>query len=238
MLIIPAIDIKNGKCVRLMQGKEDKETVYYNDPLECAEHWHSLGAKRLHLVDLDGAFSGKRTNFQIISKLIKNYPLLEIQVGGGIRDEKSAQAYLEQAATSYIIIGTLALQKPLVVKRLIKYYPGRIYISLDIKKGNIYYEGWKKQTNTSVDNLLNDFALLPLAGFIVTDIKNDGMLSGVDVKSFVNVAKLTSLPIIAAGGIADLQDIRLLKSSGKISAVICGKSLYENTLDLRRALDI
>ena len=238
MLIIPAIDIKNGKCVRLTQGKADKETVYYENPLECAKHWQSLGAERLHLVDLDGAFQGNSVNFEVISNIISGYPSMQIQVGGGIRDVEAADRYLTQAGADYIIIGTIALENPQLVMDMTALFPGKVYISLDIMQGKIYSRGWQKETSVTLADIFKNFINVPLAGFIVTDIKNDGMLTGVDVSAFTHVAQLTSLPVIAAGGITDLQDIKLLKNSGKISGAICGKSLYEKTLDLRQALSI
>ncbi len=236
MIIIPAVDIKNGKCVRLSQGKADQETVYYDNPSECAAMWHEQGAKNLHVIDLDGAFDGKDVNLSVIKDLVASMPEMEIQVGGGIRNPEIASRYLDEIKVSKVIIGTLAIKQPQLVCQLAATYPNRIYISYDMKDGKIRSEGWLKEASVSIQDSLESFSQAPLAGLIVTDIKNDGMLRGVDAAAFTNLAEMTSLPVIAAGGITNLQDIQALKDTGKIAGVICGKSIYEKTLDLRQAI--
>lgn len=238
MIVIPAIDIKNGKCVRLSQGQITKETIYYDNPVECAKLWQSQGATRLHLVDLDGAFSGETTNFAIIKQIKNECPQLEIQVGGGIRTEQDAFRYLVQVNINYIIIGTFALSQPKVVAKLADEYPQRVYLACDIKDGKIHNNGWQKAEVVSLEDTLKQFSSSPLAGLIVTDIKNDGMLGGVDADAFTSVAAQSSLPVIAAGGITNIDDIRNLKSTQQIFGVVCGKSIYEQMLDLRQAINL
>lgn len=236
MVIIPAVDIKQGKCVRLSQGKADQQTIYYDNPSECARMWQEQGAKHLHVIDLDGAFDGKDVNLSVVKNIVANMPELEVQVGGGIRNPQIAVKYLDEIKVSKVIIGTMALKQPQLVCELAVAYPDRIYISYDMKDGKIRSEGWVEEASTSIQDSLENFSQVPLGGLIVTDIKNDGMLRGVDATAFTTIAGLTSLPVIAAGGITDLQDIQALKDTGKIAGVICGKSIYEKTLDLRQAI--
>ena len=238
MLIIPAVDIKGGKCVRLSQGKAEQQTIYYDNPAECASLWKEQGAERLHVIDLDGAFDGKDVNLPVIKDLVVSTPGMEVQVGGGIRNPQIAAKYLDEIKVSYVIIGTLALKQPQVVCELAAAYPNRVYISYDIKDGIIRSEGWLQESGLSIKESLEDYQQAPLAGLIVTDIKNDGMLRGVDVDAFTSIAKMTPLPVIAAGGITNLQDIQALKDAGNIAGVICGKSIYEKTLNLSEAIEL
>ena len=238
MLIIPAIDIRKGKCVRLRQGKADEETTYHDDPVQCAALWQEQGARRLHLVDLDGAFQEQNMNYDIICRIRKKFPGMEIQLGGGIRNRDDARRYLTEVKVDYIIIGTLAAKEPEIVKGLAKEYPQRIYLACDIKEGKIMNQGWDKEQDIGIKETLDSFIDVPLAGMVVTDIKNDGMLSGLDTRVFTQVAEMTSQDIIAAGGVTNLDDIRMLKNSGKVFGVVCGKSIYEGTLDFKEALQL
>lgn len=238
MLIIPAIDLKEGKCVRLKQGKMDQARVYYEDPLECAEHWRSLGATRLHLVDLDGAMTGETINLAIISKLRKHYPELELQVGGGIRSLKSAHYYLDEIGIDFIILGTYAINHPSAASEIIEKYPNTVFLGLDIAADKIHTSGWIESSPLSCQEVIARFADSPLAGIILTDISKDGMLSGIDSATIADFSQLTSFPLIVAGGVRDTADIHQLKKLGLVTGVICGKSLYEKSLDFTAALAI
>ena len=250
MLLIPAIDIKGGKCVRLKQGDAKQETIYYENPLDCARMWQEAGASRLHLVDLDGAFQGKSVSREIIGQIRAEFPELELQAGGGIRRREDVECYLDELQVNYVIIGTLAVQEPGLIQQLAQQFPQRIYLACDIRDGKINTHGWARSETAADDggadagiygvaDYLNQYADSPLAGVVATDIKNDGMLQGVDLEVFEQVADVASsvkLAVIAAGGITDLDDIKKLHASGKIFGAVCGKSIYEGSLDLKEAL--
>ncbi len=236
MLVIPAIDIKNGRCVRLEQGRMDKDTVYSEDPRAMAERWVEAGAKRLHLVDLDGAVKGRPVNAGVIHDICEAFPEVPVQVGGGIRDEETMQDYLD-AGVSYVIIGTKAVTTPHFVEDACLEFPGHIIVGLDAKDGKVAIDGWSKLSHHDVIDLARRFEVHGVAAIIYTDISRDGMLNGVNIEATVKLAQAVTIPIIASGGITDLEDIRALREVQEegIMGVITGRALYEGTLDFAEA---
>ncbi len=236
MLIIPAIDLKNGKCVRLRQGRMDDETVFSDDPVATAGRWVEAGARRLHLVDLNGAFEGKPMNATVIKEITAAYPDLPVQVGGGIRDEETIETYLE-AGVKYVIIGTKAVNAPHFVGDVCAEFLGHIIVGLDAKDGKVAIDGWSKLSGHDVIDLAQRFQDDGVEAIIYTDIGRDGMMTGVNVESTVKLAQAISIPVIASGGITNLDDIRRLcevEDEGVIGA-ITGRAIYEGTLDFAEA---
>jgi len=236
MLIIPAIDIKNGKCVRLVQGQMDKETVYADDPVEMANKWVAAGAKRLHLVDLDGAVHGKPANADVINAIAKAHPDVPIQVGGGIRDEDTIQSYLD-VGVSFVIIGTRAVTTPHFVSDVCLEFPGHIIVGLDAKDGKLATDGWSKLSHHDVADMAHRFEDDGVAAIIFTDIGRDGMMNSVNVEATVALCQNITIPVIASGGITNLDDIRALCEAGEegITGAITGRAIYEGALDLAEA---
>lgn len=236
MLIIPAIDLKDGKCVRLRQGIMEDSTVYGDDPVEAAAKWVEAGAKRLHLVDLNGAFAGKPVNGEVIKRICDAFPDVPVQVGGGIRDEDTIQAYLN-TGVQYVIIGTKAVNAPHFVEDICLEFPGHIIVGLDAKEGKVAIDGWSKLSNHDVIDMAQRFEHIGVDSIIYTDISRDGMMSGVNVDATVKLAQSIRIPVIASGGITNLDDIKALKAvedEGIIGA-ITGRAIYEGTLDFAEA---
>jgi phosphoribosylformimino-5-aminoimidazole carboxamide ribotide isomerase len=232
MLLIPAIDLKDGKCVRLRQGRMEDETVFADDPVAMAARWVEAGARRLHLVDLNGAFAGQPVNGDAVRAIAAAYPDLPIQVGGGIRDERTIAAYLD-AGVSWCIIGTQAVKEPELVGRACRAFPGNIIVGLDAKDGQVAINGWAVVTDHRVEDLARRFEGDGVDAIVYTDIGRDGMLTGPNVEATRRLADAVAVPIIASGGITDLDDIRALVAvadSGIIGA-ITGRAIYEGTLD-------
>lgn len=236
MIIIPAIDIKDGRCVRLRQGRMDDETIFAEDPVEMADKWVQAGAQRLHLVDLDGATEGAPRNFSIVEKIAAKYPDLPIQVGGGIRDEDTVDQYLE-CGVQYVIIGTRAVTAPHFVNDLCLEFPGHIIIGLDAKNGKVAIDGWSKLSHHDVIDLAQHFEADGVAAIVFTDVSRDGMMQGVNVESTVELAASIHIPVIASGGVTDLNDIKRLCATDEegIVGVVVGRALYEGTIDLAEA---
>ena len=236
MLIIPAIDLKDGQCVRLRQGVMEDTTVFSDDPLEMATKWVGEGARRLHLVDLNGAFEGKPVNAECVNEITKTFPNLPVQIGGGIRDIKIANTYIE-AGVSYLIIGTMAVTHPEFISELCREFPGRIIVGLDANNGLVATDGWAKQTDINVVELSKKYEQDGVSSIVYTDIARDGMMQGVNVKATANLAKETTIPIIASGGITNLDDIAaLLKNAHHgIIGAITGRAIYEGMLDFNDA---
>ncbi|CAD6871791.1 1-(5-phosphoribosyl)-5-[(5-phosphoribosylamino)methylideneamino]imidazole-4-carboxamide isomerase [Methylomonas fluvii] len=232
MLLIPAIDLKEGKCVRLRQGRMEDDTVFSDDPVAVAGRWVEAGAKRLHLVDLDGAFAGKPKNAQVINAIVQAYPDVPVQIGGGIRDEDTIQAYLE-AGVQYVIIGTKAVSEPHFVRDVSIEFPGHIIIGLDARDGKVAIDGWSKLSRHDVIDLAQKFESNGVAAIIYTDISRDGMMQGVNVEATAKLARSVHIPIIASGGITNLDDIRALGAVAHegIMGAITGRAIYEGTLD-------
>ena len=240
MQIIPAIDFKDGKVVNLKQGQLAQTTTYSDDPVAMAAHWVSLGAERLHLVDLDGAFEGKPVNQTAIQTIASNHPDVTIQLGGGIRTPEVIETYLN-AGLDYVIIGTRAVEEPEFVGEMCKRFPGHIIVGLDGLHGMAAKNGWQEVTDISVKSLAMLFQGDGIESIIYTDIGKDGMMGGVNLDATKDLANSISVPVIASGGVTDMQDIAALlrtgrKVDGGIKGVIIGRALYEGTLDLAAAI--
>jgi phosphoribosylformimino-5-aminoimidazole carboxamide ribotide isomerase len=236
MLLIPAIDLKDGRCVRLRQGRMEDETVFGEDPVEVARRWVDAGARRLHMVDLNGAFAGKPVNAAAVKAVAETFPDLPIQVGGGIRDEETVQVYLD-AGVQFVIIGTKAVSAPHFVNDLCLEFPGHIIVGLDARGGKVAIDGWSKLSHHSVIDMAQRFEQDGVEAIVFTDIGRDGMMSGVNVDSTVELARAITIPVIASGGITSMDDIRALcevADEGIIGA-ITGRAIYEGTLDLAEA---
>jgi phosphoribosylformimino-5-aminoimidazole carboxamide ribotide isomerase len=236
MLVIPAIDLKDGKCVRLRQGRMEDETVFGDDPVAVAQRWVDAGARRLHMVDLNGAFAGKPVNAGVIKAIAEAFPDLPIQVGGGIRDEDTVAAYLE-AGVRYAIIGTKAVSTPHFINDLCLEFPGHILVGLDAREGRIAIDGWSKLSHHSAIDMARRFEQDGVEAIVFTDIGRDGMMNGVNVDSTVRLAQSITIPVIASGGITNMDDIRALcaVSDEGIMGAITGRALYEGALDLAAA---
>ncbi|WP_428604097.1 1-(5-phosphoribosyl)-5-[(5-phosphoribosylamino)methylideneamino]imidazole-4-carboxamide isomerase [Sedimenticola sp.] len=232
MLLIPAIDLKDGRCVRLRQGRMEDETIFSDDPVEVAGRWVEAGARRLHLVDLNGAFAGEPVNGGVIQAIAKAYPDLPIQVGGGIRDERTIQAYLD-AGVDFVIIGTQAVKDPAFVGRACSAFPGHVIVGLDAKDGMVAIDGWATVTDQEVTELSRRFEQDGVSAIVYTDIGRDGMLTGPNVAATAALANAVNIPIVASGGITDIGDIEALckADTGNIMGAITGRAIYEGTLD-------
>ncbi len=237
MLIIPAIDLKDGHCVRLKQGLMEEATVFSEDPAEMARHWLAQGARRLHLVDLNGAFAGKPVNEGAIKAIVdavgEDVP---VQLGGGIRDLDTIARYLDDGIR-YIIIGTAAVKTPGFLHDACNAFPGHIIVGLDAKEGKVAVDGWSKMTHHDVIDLAKKFQDYGVEAVIYTDIGRDGMLSGVNIEATVKLAQALTIPVIASGGITNLDDVRYLCAAEKegIMGAITGRAIYEGTLDFAAA---
>ncbi len=232
MLLIPAIDIKEGKCVRLRQGRMDDSTVFSDSPVDMADKWVELGARRIHLVDLDGAFAGKPANADVINEIVERHPNVPVQIGGGIRDEKTIQAYLD-AGVQYVIIGTRAVNEPEFIKDIAKEFAGHIIVGLDAKDGKVAVDGWAKLSKHNIIDLAQHFEEDGVNAIIYTDISKDGMMEGVNLEATQKLAESIRIPVIASGGVTnvdDLRDLTTIESSG-VEGVITGRAIYEGTLD-------
>ena len=236
MIIIPAIDLKDGKCVRLRQGSMDEVTVFSEDPIDMADQWVEAGAQRLHIVDLDGATSGSPKNREIIHTIAENHPDLPIQIGGGIRDEDTVQAYLD-VGVQYVIIGTKAVSAPHFVNDLCLEFPGHIIVGLDAKDGKVAIDGWSKLSHHDVIDMAQHFEADGVAAIVFTDISRDGMMEGLNVESTAELSAAIHIPVIASGGVTDENDIKRLCECDEegIIGVIVGRALYEGTIDLQHA---
>ncbi|MDJ0861422.1 MAG: 1-(5-phosphoribosyl)-5-[(5-phosphoribosylamino)methylideneamino]imidazole-4-carboxamide isomerase [Gammaproteobacteria bacterium] len=232
MLLIPAIDLKGGKCVRLRQGRPDDETVFSDDPVGVAARWVGEGARRLHIVDLDGAFAGKPKNADVIRAIAEAHPDVPIQVGGGIRDEDTIQAYLD-AGVEYVIIGTKAVTAPHFVADACTEFPRHIIVGLDARDGRLALDGWSKLSNHDAIDLALQFEQDGVEAVVYTDISRDGMMSGVNVAATVKLAQAVNVPVVAAGGITTMEDVQALCDVAEegIMGAITGRAIYEGTLD-------
>ncbi len=237
MLLIPAIDIKDGRCVRLEQGRMLDATVYSDDPVSQADRWVDCGARRVHIVDLNGAFEGKPVNARVIGKIAEKHSEIEIQVGGGIRTVATATSYLE-AGVKFIILGTRAVNDPSFVSELDSQFPGQVIAGLDVREGRAAVEGWADSGGSDVVELAQELERNGASAIVYTDIERDGMLTGVNVEATAVLASKLSIPVIASGGIRDIRDIESLLevSDHGIMGAIAGKSLYEGTLDYSEAM--
>ena len=237
MLLIPAIDLKDGQCVRLKQGDMDQTTVFGEDPAAVARMWVDKGARRVHLVDLNGAFAGKPKNEAAIRKILKEVGSeVDVQLGGGIRDLDTIERYLD-AGLRYVIIGTAAVKNPGFLQDACTAFGGHIIVGLDAKDGKVATDGWSKLTGHEVVDLAKKFEDWGVESIIYTDIGRDGMLSGINIEATVKLAQALSIPVIASGGLSNLEDIRQLcevEDEG-VEGVICGRSIYSGDLDFEAA---
>ena len=238
MIIIPAIDLKDGRCVRLQQGDMSAETIYSEDPAAMAKHWVAQGAKRLHLVDLNGARAGTPKNEALIRKIVTAVgPNIPVQLGGGIRDMDTIERYLDHGV-GYIIIGTAAVKNPGLLHDAASAFAGHIIVGLDAKDGKVAVEGWSKMTGHDVIDLAKKFQDMGVEAIIYTDIGRDGMLSGVNLEATRKLAQSISIPVFASGGISSLDDVRdvcNLEPDG-VTGVITGRAIYQGTLDFKQAV--
>ena len=245
MLLIPAIDLKDGHCVRLKQGDMDLATVFSEDPAEMALHWLKKGARRLHLVDLNGAFAGKPVNEAAVKSIIKvvqefavdnGIDEIPVQLGGGIRDLDTIERYLDDGIT-YIIVGTAAVKNPGFLHDACGAFPGHIIVGLDAKDGKVATDGWSKMSGHEVIDLAQKFEAYGVESIIYTDIGRDGMMGGINIDATVKLAQSVKIPIIASGGLHNMADVEALcavQDEG-IEGVICGRSIYEGTINLEQA---
>jgi phosphoribosylformimino-5-aminoimidazole carboxamide ribotide isomerase len=236
MLIIPAIDLKDGECVRLRQGIMEGATVFSGDIVAMAKRWVDQGARRLHMVDLNGAFAGRPVNHDAVLQVCQAYPNLPVQIGGGIRDLKTIESYLD-AGVSYCIIGTQAVHEPSFVAKACQAFPGKIMVGLDAKEGMVAINGWAELTKHHVAELAKQFESDGVEAIIYTDIGRDGMMQGVNVEATQELAKALNIPIIASGGITNLDDINKLATIEQdgVSGAITGRAIYEGSLDFNKA---
>ena len=236
MLIIPAIDLKDGECVRLRQGRMDDSTVFSGKPVDMAARWVDAGARRLHLVDLNGAFAGEPVNGEVVTEIAKAYPDLPIQIGGGIRSGETIEAYLK-AGVEYVIIGTKAVKEPDFVTEMCQQFPGHIIVGIDAKKGLVATDGWAEVTEVKAADLAKRFESDGVSAIVYTDIDRDGMMQGVNVEATVAIAQASSIPVIASGGVTNMDDIVALNKVADqgILGAITGRAIYEGTLDVAEA---
>ncbi|MBF0804553.1 MULTISPECIES: 1-(5-phosphoribosyl)-5-[(5-phosphoribosylamino)methylideneamino]imidazole-4-carboxamide isomerase [unclassified Neisseria] len=237
MLLIPAIDLKEGRCVRLKQGLMDQATVFSDNPAETALHWFKQGARRLHLVDLDGAFAGKPQNLEAVGSILQQVAKeIPVQLGGGIRDLHTIEKYLD-LGLSDVIIGTAAVNNPEFVRQACREFAGRIIVGLDAKDGMAAINGWATVTPHHVADLGKRFEDDGVNSIIYTDIGRDGMMSGVNIEATVKLAEAVRIPVIASGGLTDLNDIRALCAVEKsgVAGAITGRAIYEGSIDFAEA---
>ncbi len=236
MLVIPAIDLKDGKCVRLYQGRMDRAVVYAEDPLEMALRWQEEGAQRLHVVDLDGAVQGKRVNAPAVAAICRTVRI-PVEVGGGIRDLRALEEVLDLGAR-WAILGTLACCQPTVLAQACQRFPGRVLASIDARGGKVAVAGWTQATEVEASDLGRLCAQMGVEAVVYTDIARDGAQVGVNVEAAAALARETRIPVIASGGVASLEDVRRLKNfeSDGILGIIMGRALYTGAVSLKEAL--
>lgn len=237
MIIFPAVDLKNGKAVRLKQGKADEVSIFSEDPLTMAKHWESLGAEYLHLIDLDGAFQGKSINAEIVRKICQELTI-PVQLGGGIRTEENADFWLNLGVTR-IIIGTMALEDFPLFEKICKKYPNRVGVSLDVEGNKLKTRGWVEDSGKTIDEILPKLKNAGCSFVIFTDIERDGMHSELNFAEVERLAKLSPLPLIAAGGVSTIESVKRLLPLTKTSnliGIVSGRAIYEGTLNLQEAM--
>ena len=234
MTILPAIDLKDGKAVRLSKGLMDSAKIYSDEPWQVAKHFEELGSEWVHLVDLNGAFVGEPANLEQIKKIIKNTDL-KVEIGGGIRDEDTIKMYLD-LGVSRVILGSIALKNPQFVKEMAKKYP--VAVGIDAKDGYVAVEGWAEVSQMKATDLAKEFASAGVEAIICTDISKDGMLCGVNVEWTQQIAQNSGIDTIASGGVKGIDDIIRCKENGNIAGVIVGKAFYEGKIDLQKAFQI
>lgn len=237
MQIIPAIDLKDGQCVRLKQGRMEDDTVFSKDVVATAGRWVDAGTSRLHIVDLDGAFAGEPRNGEIIREVCKAYPDLQIQVGGGIRDESIATRYID-AGVQWIIIGTQAVREPAIVERLCKRHPGKVIVGLDARDGKVALSGWAENSGQDAVALAKSFEGVGVSGIVYTDIERDGMMQGFNSEATAALAQQIDIPVYASGGVNSYEDVDRLCQIAEVgvAGAIVGRAMYDGTIELEVAM--
>ncbi|MEW6114254.1 MAG: 1-(5-phosphoribosyl)-5-[(5-phosphoribosylamino)methylideneamino]imidazole-4-carboxamide isomerase [Thermodesulfobacteriota bacterium] len=238
MIVIPAIDIKDGKCVRLRQGKMDSSTIFNDAPPEQARKWEALGASRIHVVDLNGSVGGKPVNLDVVGKIAAAVRV-PVQLGGGVRDRATAAMYLDMGVDR-LIVGTMAAKEPEKARDLLSEFPGRIAIGIDALRGWVAVQGWTESTSVKASDLAAQFDAHYPAAFIYTDIERDGMMQGPNIAATREFAESTSTPVILSGGVSALEDVRKALALEKfgIVGIIIGRALYDGKIDLREAIGL
>lgn len=238
MIVIPAVDLKDGRCVRLSQGRMDQESIYSEDPVQMAQHWESKGAERLHVVDLNGAMTGRPVHQSFIEAIVRSLKI-PVEVGGGIRDVETIEVYLS-SGVQWAILGTAALRNRPLVEEACGRFPERIILGIDAREGKVAVEGWKEVASTGAVEMAKQFEGMGLSAVIFTDIERDGMGTGLNFESTKNLARSTSIPVIASGGVSQIEDIeRLLELElDGVIGVIVGRALYTGQVDLEEAVRI
>lgn len=236
MIIIPAVDIKNGKCVRLLQGRKEEETVFSDDPAAMARRWSQAGAELIHVIDLDGAFDKSPQNLDAIKSILQTVDT-PIQLGGGIRDEQTARKFLDMGVQK-VIIGTAAIKNPKWVKQMAERFPGRIIVGIDARNGLVAIEGWTEDTRTRAVDLAKSFENCGLGAINFTDIHRDGTQAGPNIEETRKLAEAIDIPVVASGGVATIKDIQSLLPLEAVGVIgiITGKALYSGTLDFKESL--
>jgi len=238
MLVIPAIDLKEGRCVRLLQGREDREIVFSHSPSAVAKRWEEAGAELIHVVDLDGAFKGKPVNREAIREIVDAVSV-PIQLGGGIRSLASIEETFA-SGVNRVVLGTVAIQDPGLVEKACKEFPGRILVTIDAKDGMVVVKGWVEESTVTASELAKRLKTVGVAAVVFTDIKRDGMMVGPNIQAAKELAQSVSIPVIISGGISSLNDIRKiipLKAAG-ITGMIIGRAIYDGSVDLRAAINL
>ncbi len=239
MIVIPAIDLKGGRCVRLRQGRMEDETVFDQDPLAVAGRWVAAGAARLHIVDLDGAVQGHPVHDGVIGEIARAHPDLTIQVGGGVRDLETVNCYLE-AGVDFAILGTRAAREPEFVKTACREAPGHIIVGIDARGGYVATHGWAETSELAAEDLARRFEDAGVSAVVFTDIGRDGMMRGANVEATRDLARAISTPVIASGGVSTLDDIRALSAAAAdgIAGAIVGRAIYDGGMDLAEAIRV
>ena len=238
MIVIPAIDLQDGRCVQLKQGVKDSASVYGDDPVAMVKRWMNRGARRLHVVDLDGAFAGARRHAGVVADMVVAAGDVPVQVGGGIRDAAAIEGYL-RVGVRQVIVGTRAIEDPAFLAAMAERFPGRVILGLDARAGRAATAAWDETSDTGAVDIAASVAKLPLFAIVFTDIERDGMLTGVNADATAAIARASCLPVIASGGVRDLADIRRVKALAlrgvELLGVIAGSALYEGTLEVEAA---
>jgi phosphoribosylformimino-5-aminoimidazole carboxamide ribotide isomerase len=234
MIILPAIDLRGGRCVRLRQGRYDQETVFDDDPVAVARRFEEAGARWLHVVDLDGARSGSPENLDKVAAVVEAVGM-KVELGGGIRSTETVRTVLS-LGLARVIVGTRAVREPGWLREIAAEFPGRVALGLDARDGRVAVEGWQRGTRRTAADILAEVHDVPLAAIVYTDIAQDGMMSGPNVEATAELARVSTVPVIASGGVTTVEDIGRLRRAGRIRGAIVGRALYEGTLTLEAAL--
>ena len=236
MILYPAIDLKDGQCVRLLKGEMDAATVFNDDPAAQAKAFQDAGAEWVHLVDLNGAFAGEPVNGGAVDAILKAL-VVPAQLGGGIRDMKTIETWLSKGLAR-VILGTVAVEDPDLVREAAKAFPGQVAVGLDAREGRVATRGWAEETDVMVTDLARKFEDAGIAAIIYTDINRDGAMAGPNIPATEALARAVDVPVIASGGVSSMDDLSALKATGVISGAISGRALYDGAIDLKEALNL